>query len=632
MGASLIALAVVAILVLLAMVLIINFKQWKTSFFLIFIYVFTLAAVWRMELLSTLFLITGVFFLIASIIKEPNLHQKYITLVYSASILIFFLCIGISFFIYYGVPIIPDFLKEETKATRENLSQRGFYETLYGGLNTNSGSSRATTGLRTNDESLGGPVYQNNSFAFSVTSPEPHYWRVATRDLYIGTGWTSSGNKYDHVGSYFSYSQFKTATQTNNDSYPISYTFPKDSPIYTQGIPLATGNIEWNVPNVFDLGTSISFDSTNSQLFFSNRPDTTTFSFDFLQTNITVEELNASTETNSDADDYLLYTQLPTSLPSRVKSLAEEITKDKVTQYEKTVAIEAYLKQEGNFTYSLEEAPFLPEGQDYVDYFLFESKIGYCEQFSSAMVVMLRSIGIQSRWAKGFSTGSLSQANEDGTNTYTIRNRNAHAWPEVYFDDIGWVDFEPTPSFTMNDTDDDTTDESDLSSSSEESSSSGSAPSPSSNSISSSAITGTSSTEINKAQDSFIENFATFIRSIRFVLYGLLVFCIILGIIFRKDFFWMIFLLRIDTANSFKKSYVKLLKGLNFEMKRNPNETLQAYAEKIEWNSENEKKIFINLTEAYENIIYGNEKDPSPTTKQKQWFKRIARNQGLRKK
>ncbi|MBM9834622.1 transglutaminase domain-containing protein, partial [Enterococcus faecalis] len=80
---------------------------------------------------------------------------------------------------------------------------------------------------------------------------------------------------------------------------------------------------------------------------------------------------------------------------------------------------------------------------DYVDQFLFESQVGYCDNFSTAMVVLLRSLEIPARWAKGFSPGS--PATENGITTYTVRNLNAHSWVEVYFDGYGWVPFEPTP-------------------------------------------------------------------------------------------------------------------------------------------------------------------------------------------
>lgn len=64
------------------------------------------------------------------------------------------------------------------------------------------------------------------------------------------------------------------------------------------------------------------------------------------------------------------------------------------------------------------------------------------------MVVLLRSVGIPARWAKGYNTGSVTKVNGDGTDVYTLSNADAHSWPEVYFPGFGWLPFEPTPGFS----------------------------------------------------------------------------------------------------------------------------------------------------------------------------------------
>jgi transglutaminase-like putative cysteine protease len=130
------------------------------------------------------------------------------------------------------------------------------------------------------------------------------------------------------------------------------------------------------------------------------------------------------------------YLQLPGTVPDRIKQLAETVTAGKTTVYDKAVAIEAYLR---TYQYAESISP-APEGRDAVDYFLFDSKTGYCEYFSSSMVVMLRSLGIPAREVTGFSAGQLDET----SGLYTIREKNAHAWPQVYFPNYGWIDFEPT--------------------------------------------------------------------------------------------------------------------------------------------------------------------------------------------
>ncbi len=91
-----------------------------------------------------------------------------------------------------------------------------------------------------------------------------------------------------------------------------------------------------------------------------------------------------------------------------------------------------------------------PSDQDSVDWFLFDIKQGFCNYYATAQIVLLRSIGIPARYILGYAEGDL--LDDTGTNfiptefTYIVRHRDAHAWPEVYFPGIGWIEFEPTSS------------------------------------------------------------------------------------------------------------------------------------------------------------------------------------------
>jgi len=106
--------------------------------------------------------------------------------------------------------------------------------------------------------------------------------------------------------------------------------------------------------------------------------------------------------------------------------------------YDRAEALESYLRE---IKYNeLIEAP--PEGQDGVDYFLFDVREGYCDYYASAMAVMARAVGIPARVAAGYSQG---QHNPD-TGAYRVKEKNAHAWVEIYFPRYGWVEFEPTAS------------------------------------------------------------------------------------------------------------------------------------------------------------------------------------------
>jgi len=146
------------------------------------------------------------------------------------------------------------------------------------------------------------------------------------------------------------------------------------------------------------------------------------------------------------------YVQLPETMPSRVLDLAQELTKDIETPYEKAMAICSYLRK---LEYALDvEAP--PDGTDGVDYFLFEMQKGYCQYFASAMTVLLRASGVPSRLVVGYGPGELvdqygvgevvpppHDAGQDWQWTFAVRN--SHSWSEVFFPGYGWIPFEPTP-------------------------------------------------------------------------------------------------------------------------------------------------------------------------------------------
>ncbi|HHX41724.1 MAG TPA: transglutaminase domain-containing protein [Armatimonadetes bacterium] len=131
------------------------------------------------------------------------------------------------------------------------------------------------------------------------------------------------------------------------------------------------------------------------------------------------------------------YLRVPNSA-WRLRAEAERLTAGLKNDYDRASAIEAWLS--GNYVYNLQVAP-VPEGQDAVTHFLYTAKEGYCDLFASAMVLLCRAAGIPARLATGFSDGTR----DPDTKSIIVRERDAHAWPEVYFHGYGWVTFEPTP-------------------------------------------------------------------------------------------------------------------------------------------------------------------------------------------
>lgn len=163
---------------------------------------------------------------------------------------------------------------------------------------------------------------------------------------------------------------------------------------------------------------------------------------------LTPAELSASVAAPRGID--LIAAQVPRGVPQGVRDAADQVTKGAATPYARALAIQAWLR---TFQYS-EKTPveegYDGTGMDVLDTFLAK-RSGYCVHFAAAMAVMARVVGIPSRIAVGFAPGhptgqTVSIPSSDALPEYQVDGRDAHAWPELYFQGLGWVPFEPTPS------------------------------------------------------------------------------------------------------------------------------------------------------------------------------------------
>jgi transglutaminase-like putative cysteine protease len=135
------------------------------------------------------------------------------------------------------------------------------------------------------------------------------------------------------------------------------------------------------------------------------------------------------------------YLQLP-QLDARIPALARQITKNGRTSFDKALLIESYLRNRFSYTLNLTGTP----GDDPLAHFLFETRAGHCEYFASAMIIMLRTLGIPSREVNGFLPGEYNDLGGD----YIVRASDAHSWVEVYFPGNEWQVFDPTPAAPEN--------------------------------------------------------------------------------------------------------------------------------------------------------------------------------------
>ena len=168
----------------------------------------------------------------------------------------------------------------------------------------------------------------------------------------------------------------------------------------------------------------------NQGRVFSAKPEDSTFTMgtkSYSQTADAFEKYDATVSKQ--------YLTLGSSVTKRTKELAASLTKGCSNDYEKVEAIRQYLQQYYNYTLN---PPQPPKGQDLVDYFLFQSRLGYCVHYATAMVVLLRSVGVPARFVCGF----VSPPKLGGT--FNVTNKQAHAWVEVYSHTLGFYTVDPT--------------------------------------------------------------------------------------------------------------------------------------------------------------------------------------------
>jgi transglutaminase-like putative cysteine protease len=325
-----------------------------------------------------------------------------------------------------------------------------------------SGTSSSNKGLKmigygTNDSKLGGPFIGDNTPVFMYEANERNYWKVENKELYTGEGWITSASTTIQFRQeeLVPVSSIPKSVETTNETARF-FAYQKynyNHLVYPAGIRRIK-QIQPIDPNgnIFEVDTT----KENIVLFDSKlRPVVPNlYTIDFEIPNYKAADLEKITQMNESMGSAELlgkYTQLPDGLPPRIKQLTEEITAGKTNWFDKAKAVESYFSN-SDYTYDQKNVAYPANNEDYVDQFLFDTKRGYCDNFSTSMAIMLRTIGIPTRWVKGYTGGEFLKYSKDDPSKqlYQITNNNAHSWVEVFFPNQGWVPFEPTKGFTNN--------------------------------------------------------------------------------------------------------------------------------------------------------------------------------------
>jgi transglutaminase-like putative cysteine protease len=338
---------------------------------------------------------------------------------------------------------------EERRAAQARASGASGTPVAGGSSPANTSGERIVAGLP-RDHLLRGDVTLTETLVMQVRTydfpPMPraevqlnaprYYWRAETYDIYSGQGWVSSPVEQASypAGEIFVAEKPEFYRRVQHDFEIYNQEKP---PVFRVGILESTDvplDIEWR--NVLARLTLPGAPNGSADLFRATSP-VNTYQATSQMATVDVETLR---DIWPDYPEWVRtrYLALP-PLPERVTALAHDITATAPSLYDRAEAIERYLRT--NYEYSL-DIPAPPSGRDPVDYFLFDLGEGYCDYYASAMVVLARASGIPARLVVGYVGGAYDPVDA----VYTVREANAHSWVEVYFPQIGWVEFEPTAS------------------------------------------------------------------------------------------------------------------------------------------------------------------------------------------
>jgi len=270
--------------------------------------------------------------------------------------------------------------------------------------------------------SIVGSIRLSPKVRFTVEADEPGYWRVGAYDRYDGDGWIRTGDARDYGQQPSPPGRSRAVEQT------ITVKADRMASMPAAWKPTRLESGDRDNTRVSSLG---SFDPVGAlregeqYTVVSRVPDPDERRLQ-----------SAGTDYPSRIEDR--YLQLPGSSSDRIRERTDRITDEAgaETPYAKARAVESWL--ESNKEYSLDVSR--PEG-NIAESFIFEMERGYCTYYATSMVAMLRSQGVPARFAVGYTSGQRVAEDE-----WVVRGLDSHAWVEVYFPEVGWVKFDPTPS------------------------------------------------------------------------------------------------------------------------------------------------------------------------------------------
>lgn len=326
---------------------------------------------------------------------------------------------------------------------------------------TSTGST--TSGYSTDDNNLGGGFFFDYSPIMTVNTDLRTYMRGETRSVYSGSGWidddTMKRGPFEGAGVGETLERKAAAkVETRELKQSVKLLGNNSYPVLFGGYSISTVNSI----NGEAAGSGLFWRSEGSELLWEpSEGKNTAYPREYVLTSqvpvVPVQELNRMTYEQLYGREELdkKYLQLPDKFPERVRELAQKVTAQGQTPYEKITLLQQYLQM--TFPYTNQPDLSRRKSKDFVESFLFEVMEGYCDYYSTALVTMARSLDIPARWVKGYAPGEQAELPDNiamqqgaalANNNYTITNADAHSWAEIYFGEYGWIPVEATPGFS----------------------------------------------------------------------------------------------------------------------------------------------------------------------------------------
>ena len=285
-----------------------------------------------------------------------------------------------------------------------------------------------------------GPVEAGDQLIMRVTSPEPSYWRGVTYDHYTGHGWENSYSRSTSLVSslhqvnriHKTYLFQRSAidggvvySRTLNQTFQIFNNYTRI--LYASGEPqkckLSTYYLIQDMAGVVHIPPPGLHD--DSYDVTSEKPETSQQVLS--QAKGEIPQGISKTYLSLSAMDPLALVNM--------RNTAKSLTRGLNNNYEKVKSLEAWVGLQCKYNLN---APPLPRTEDAASYFLYVQKEGYCDSFATSLTVLCRSIGIPARLATGFIAGEAIAGD------FIVRDKDRHAWTEVYFPGVGWSPFDST--------------------------------------------------------------------------------------------------------------------------------------------------------------------------------------------